>query len=141
MGYLIDTNVLSEMRKGSRGNSHVRAWAVRARTNDLCLSVLVVAEVRRGIESIRRTDAAQAAVLDAWLVRVVESFGERILPITLPIADRFARLSVPDRIPFVDGLLAATALEHGLVLVTRNLRDVARTGVRWLDPFEPSPSG
>lgn len=141
MGYLIDTNVLSEMRKGSRGNSHVRTWAVRARTNDLCLSVLVVAEVRRGIESIRRTDAAQAAVLDDWLVRVVESFGERILPITLPIADRFARLSVPDRIPFVDGLLAATALEHGLVLVTRNLRDVARTGVRLLDPFEPSPSG
>lgn len=140
MGYLIDTNVLSEMRKAGRGDPNVRAWATQTRTNDLFLSVLVVGEIRRGIESVRRTDAGQATILDAWLSRVVESFGERILPISLPIADRFARLSVPDRLPIVDGLLAATALVHDLVLVTRNVRDVARTGVRLVDPFQ-GPAG
>jgi predicted nucleic acid-binding protein len=136
MGLLIDTNVLSEMRKRDRGNPNVRAWAIRNRTNDLYLSVLVVSEVRIGIEAVRRTSIPQATALDTWLAGVITTFGERILPITLSIADRFARLSVPDRLPVVDGLLAATALVHDLVLVTRNTRDVARTGVRLLNPFE-----
>ncbi|MFT3767753.1 MAG: hypothetical protein QM820_20045 [Minicystis sp.] len=88
---------------------------------------------------MRRTDAAQAAVLDAWLAKVVDAFGERILPVTLPIAELHARLSVPDRLPIIDGLLAATAMVHDLDLVTRNTRDVSRTGARVINPFNPLP--
>ncbi len=139
MGYLIDTNVLSEMRKRGRANVHVLRWAEGTRTNDLFLSTLVVGEVRRGIEGVRARDAAQARSLDTWLAVVLASFGARILPVTLEIADTWGRLSAPDRLPETDGLLAATALVHDLTFVTRNTRDVERTGVRLLNPFDPSP--
>jgi predicted nucleic acid-binding protein len=137
VGFLIDTNVLSEMRKRERGNPHVHAWATRTRTNDLFLSVLVVGELRCGIEGLRRRDPGQAAVLEGWLDTVVVSFGDRILPITRSIAELWGRISVPDRLPLIDGLLAATALSHNLTLVTR---DVARSSVRLLNPFEPLPA-
>ncbi|MEO7328734.1 MAG: type II toxin-antitoxin system VapC family toxin [Minicystis sp.] len=141
MAYLIDTNVLSEMRKRGRGNARVHAWALRTRVSAIFLSVLVVGEVRRGIELLRSTDPAQTASLEEWLAKVCNVYGGRILPITQPIAEEWARLSTPDRIPVVDGLLAATAKVHKLVLVTRNTRDVVRTGVQILNPFdEPSPS-
>jgi toxin FitB len=140
MGFLIDTNVLSEMRKQARANANVLRWAARNRASDLFLSALVIGEVRRGIEAARTRDAVQANSLDTWLATVIASFGPRILPITVEIADAWGRLSVPDRLPEVDGLLAATAIVHNLVLVTRNTRDVARTGVHILNPFdEPSP--
>jgi predicted nucleic acid-binding protein len=142
MGFLIDTNVLSEMRKQARANVNVARWATRNHESELFLSVLVVGEIRRGVEGIRARDPVQATSLDAWLATVVASFGPRILPVTIEIADAWGRLSVPDRLPGVDGLLAATAIVHDLILVTRNTRDVARTGVKLLNPFdEPSSKG
>lgn len=97
-------------------------------------SVLVLGEIRRGIELIRRRDGPSALALEQWLERLASDFAERVLPIDARVADLWGSLNVPDPIPTVDGLLAATALVHDLVLVTRNVRDVERTGVRLLDP-------
>ncbi len=137
MSFLVDTNVLSEARK-PRGNPHVRAWMASVRGEDLYLSVLVVGEIRQGIERIRRRDSAQAQVYETWLARLQSDYAERVLPITPGIADEWGRLNVPHSLPVVDGLLAATAKVMGLTLVTRNTADVARTGVRLLNPFELS---
>lgn len=135
MTWLVDTNVLSELRKGDRADAHVREWFGSAREEELFTSVLVLGEVRRGIESIRRRDAPSALALDQWLLRLAETFSERVLPVDAVVADRWGRLDVPDPVPTVDGLLAATALVHDMTLVTRNVRDVERTGVTTLDPF------
>lgn len=124
------------MRKQARANTNVLRWAARNRASDLFLSALVIGEVRRGIEAVRTRDPVQASSLATWLATVIASFGPRILPITVEIADAWGRLSVPDRLPEVDGLLAATAIVHNLILVTRNTRDVARTGVTLLNPFD-----
>ncbi|MCI0343857.1 MAG: type II toxin-antitoxin system VapC family toxin [Chloroflexi bacterium] len=134
MSWLVDTNVLSELRKGERAPAGVRAWFAGAAEDELFTSVLVLGELRRGVESIRRRDVPAALALEQWLTRLTDTFSERILPIDSAIADRWGRLNVPDPIPTVDGLLAATALVHDLTLVTRNTRDVERTGVRLLDP-------
>jgi toxin FitB len=134
VSWLLDTNILSELRKGDRANGGVRAWFADAREEELFTSVLVLGEIRRGIESVRRRDVPSALALEQWLLRMASSFGERILPIDARVADRWGTLNVPDPIATVDGLLAATALVHDLVLVTRNVRDVERTGVRQLDP-------
>lgn len=136
MGWLVDTNVLSELRKGTRADPSVSAWFEVVADDELYTSVLVLGEVRRGIESIRRRDTVAADALEFWLRRTVEVFADRVLPIDAAISDRWGRLNVPDPVPTVDGLLAATALEHDLVLVTRNARDVEPTGVRFLNPFE-----
>jgi predicted nucleic acid-binding protein len=100
-------------------------------------SVLVLGEVRRGIESARRRDEVKGVAIEQWLLRLIETFGDRVIPIDARIADRWGALDVPDRLPVVDGLLAATALVHDLTLVTRNVRELERTGVRSLDPFDP----
>jgi hypothetical protein len=130
---LIDTNVLSELRKGARCDTSVITWFRSFGDADLFTSVLVVGEIRRGIESIRRRDTRSAGALDAWLEGLVTNFGERILEIDRATAIEWGRTSV--RLPTVDGLLAATARVRGLTLVTRNTRDVAKTGVRCLNPF------
>jgi predicted nucleic acid-binding protein len=135
MGFLIDTNVLSEVQKGDRADPGVRDWYAKARVEDLYLSVLVLGEVRQGIERLRRRDPAQAVRLEQRLALVRAGFAERILPISVAIAERWGRINVPDAFPTVDGLLAATALEHGLTLVTRNVHDVERSGVSLLNPF------
>lgn len=135
MSYLLDTNVVSELRKGERANERVRAWFETVDDQALWLSVLVIGEIRRGIERLRRRDAATADRLELWLAQLSELHHDRILPVTRPIAEVWGRLNVPDPLPVVDGLLAATALVHGLTLVTRNVRDVARTPVPLLDPF------
>ena len=141
MTWLLDTNVLSELRKGPRADTGVRRWFDKAVDRDLFTSVLVAGELRRGVESIRRRDRAAADGLAQWLESLVERFGDRLLPIDAAVANRWGELNVPDPVPTVDGLLAATALVHDLTLVTRNVRDVATTGVRVLDPFtDRSPS-
>ena len=89
------------------------------------------------MESVRRRDPASAQSLERWLRRLLTDHADRILPITLPIVDEWGRLSVPDSWPVVDGLLAATARVHGLTLATRNVKDVARTGVDLFNPFQP----
>jgi predicted nucleic acid-binding protein len=136
MSYLLDTNVVSEARR-PHGNPHVRAWLASVSAVSLFLSVLVVGEIQRGIERLRRRDPAQAAVYVAWLTTLRRDYADRILPITAEIAEEWGRINVPDPVPTIDGLLAATARVHGLTFVTRNTADVARTGVRLLNPFEP----
>lgn len=135
MSWLVDTNILSELRKGERANEGLRTWFAAAIEEELFTSVLVLGEVRRGIESIRRRDVPSALALEQWLARLETGFADRVLPIDAAVADRWGALNVPDPIPTVDGLLAATALVNDLVLVTRNSKDVERTGVRLLDPM------
>lgn len=135
MKYLVDTNVISEIRKGNRCNPGVAAWYATVVDEDLCLSVLVLGEIRKGVELRRTRDPQQAQVLEAWLDTVTEAFDERALPIEPAIADEWGRLNAMRPIPVIDGLLAATAKVHGLTLVTRNEADVAGLGAAVLNPF------
>ena len=140
-GFLIDTNVVSELRKGERADAGVRAWFDEHKADQLWLSVLVVGELRRGVELLRRRDERAGTRLSEWLDTVTHDFGDRIVPITIEVAERWAALNVPDPVPVVDGLLAATALERDLVLVTRNTADIERTGVAVVNPFTGSDAG
>jgi predicted nucleic acid-binding protein len=135
VGYLLDTNVISELRKGRRADPNVMSWFESVRDDQLFLSVLTVGELRRGVERILRRDPPSGSVLDAWLQRILATHADRIVPIDREAAEEWGRLNVPDPLPVVDGLLAASAKVHGLTLVTRNVRDIATTGVDHLDPF------
>lgn len=128
---------MSELRRPDRAHAAARAWLETVDGDALHLSVLVVAELRIGIERVTRRDPKTGRRLEAWLDRVTIAYEGRIHGIDRATAERWARLSVPDPLPFVDGLLAATALEHDLTLVTRNTKDVERTGVSLLNPFSP----
>ena len=136
MSFLVDTNVISELRKGPRANPAVRRWFESLEADEVFLSVIVIGEIRRGIESIRRRDRTSAARLDRWLRQVVEGYRDRILSVDARIAEEWGRLNVPNPIPVVDGLMAATARVHNLTLATRNVKDVERTGVSLLNPFD-----
>ena len=140
MSLLLDTNVVSELRKGARTSPRVRAWFEGVDSDEIHLSVLVVGELRRGIERIRARDARQSAALERWLSTVVNSHAQRILPVDTRVAEQWGRLSARRPGSVIDTLMAATAMVHGLVLVTRNVEDVAWTGVSYLDPFEPAPA-
>ena len=135
MSYLVDTNVISELRKRERGHPGVVRWVASVDSSDLYTSVLVMGEIRRGIELKRRTDPAQASVLDTWLENVRAGMGARILPVDERVAEAWGKLGVPDPISPIDGLIAATALVHGLTVVTRNVDDMARVGAALFDPF------
>ncbi|MGH9551833.1 MAG: type II toxin-antitoxin system VapC family toxin [Terriglobales bacterium] len=135
MKFLLDTNVISEIRKRDRAHRKVASWVARTPVSEMGTSVIVLAEVRRGIELKRRNDPKQAESLDRWFAQMRTRLGDRVLPIDEPIAEAWALLRVPDPLPLIDGLLAATAKVHGLTLVTRIVADIARTGVSVLDPF------
>ncbi len=135
MSYLVDTNVLSELRKRERANPNVVTWFRKRKSQELFLSVLTLGELRRGIERIRRRDPTSASVLEAWLHRTVDEFRNRIIDVDQAIAERWGHLGMPDPIPAIDALIAATALERDLVVVTRNVKHMARTGARHIDPF------
>ncbi len=135
MSYLLDTNVISELRKGDRADPAVSLWFAGLRDGEIYLSVLTIGEIRRGIESIRRRDVDSAAALDGWLSRVLEAHLDRILPVDRPIAEEWGRMNVPNPLPVIDGLLAATARVMGLTLATRNIGDVGPAGVDAIDPF------
>jgi predicted nucleic acid-binding protein len=135
LSYLLDTNVISELRKGKRAAPNVTAWFASVADEEIFLSALTIGEIRRGIENVRRRDPDSAAALDRWLTLVAEAHGDRILPVDRAIAEEWGRMNVPDPLPVVDGLLAATARVLGLTLVTRNVADVEGTGVELLDPF------
>lgn len=135
MKFLLDTNVLSEIRKKHRAHPNVVRWVNETPVKDIGTSVLVLAEVRRGIELKRRNDPKQAKSLDAWFARMRSGLADRVLAVDEPVAEAWAKLGLPDPLPPIDGLLAATAKVHGLTLVTRNSADVARSGATVLDPF------
>jgi predicted nucleic acid-binding protein len=105
------------------------------RVQDLFVSVLTLGEVRRGVELLRRRDEPQAQVFDSWLHEVETVFSDRVLDVTAPVAEAWGRLNAATPLPTVDGLLAATALVHGLVVVTRDTRPFERIGVPYLDPW------
>ena len=134
MGFLLDTNVVSELRKPSP-DPNVRDWFASVRGTDLYLSVLVPGEIRQGIERLRRRDVQQARAYERWLATLLRDYGDRMIPITAEVAEEWGRLNVPDPLPVIDRLMAATARVHGLTFVTRNGADVSRTGVRLVDPF------
>lgn len=134
-GYLLDTNVLSEIRKGSRADENVMRWWSRVEAADLYISVLCLGEIRYGIELKRRKDSMQSAILERWLKTTVIQFGSRVLPISNGIAEEWGRLCLDERLPDADGLMAATALVHGLTMVTRNTKDFRRSGVSILNPW------
>jgi predicted nucleic acid-binding protein len=133
--FLVATNIISEIRKRERAHPNVARWVARTPVRDIGTSVIVLAEIRRGIELKRRSDSKQAESLDRWFAQMRTRLADRVLPIDEPIAEAWAMLSVPDPLPLIDGLLAATAKVHGLTLVTRNVGDIVRTGVSVLDPF------
>ena len=135
--YLVDTNIISEVRKGKRCNTNVAAWYRQVRDDELFLSVLVIGEIRQGIERLRTRNPRLAHRLEQWLQELLKSFGDRILPMGERVAQNWGRLNARATFPAVDSLLAATAEAHGLVLVTRNIRYIARSGVRCINPFEP----
>jgi toxin FitB len=139
-GFLLDTNVLSEARKPD-GNPHLRAWLATVRGDELYLSVLVLGEIRQGVERLRRRDSRQAGVYEAWLATLRRDYADRLVPVTADIAEEWGRLNAPDPLPVIDGLLAATARVRSLTLVSRNTADLARTGARLLNPFEPPAAG
>ena len=134
MAYLLDTDVISEIGK-KRPNSHVQSWFAGVRATDLHLSVLTVGEIRQGVERLCGKDAKRAASIDAWLAELVSRFRDRIAPVFLEESQTWGRLNAGGPLPAVDGLLAATALTHDWILVSRNEKDLARTGVRLLNPF------
>jgi predicted nucleic acid-binding protein len=134
-GFLLDTNVVSELRKKERCAPKVNAWAAAVPRNQDFLSVLVVGELVRGAILKRRTDPQMADALARWIARLTHLYVERILPVTLEIAQEWGRLSALRPIPPEDGLLAATALVHRLTLVTRNVKNVDRLGVSLLNPW------
>jgi predicted nucleic acid-binding protein len=133
--YLLDTNVVSELRR-ARPDAGVVSWVESVDSDDLHVSVLVVGEVRQGIERVRgRGDLKQAAELEAWLETLVRDYGGRIVPVSSAVAEAWGRLNAIRPLPVVDGLMAATALVHDLTLVTRDTRTLAGSGVPLVDPF------
>jgi predicted nucleic acid-binding protein len=135
MSYLLDTNVVSEIRR-PRPDSGVAAWFDQADSGELYLSVLVVGEIRQGIERLRgRRDRKQADLFEAWLTRLKDEFADRLLPISARVAECWGRLNAAQPLPVIDGLLAATAIEHDLTLVTRESRTLGASGARLLDPW------
>ena len=141
--YLLDTHVVSELRKAKTGKAdpNVRLWAERVSALDLFLSAITILELETGILLIERRDPSQGAALRSWLdLQVLPAFSGRTLAVDTAVALRCARLHVPDPRSDRDALIAATALVHGLIIVTRNVADFAPTGVPILNPWiAPKP--
>lgn len=141
--YLLDTNVVSELRKvkSGRANPQVAAWMGTVPGSCLFLSAIVVQELEMGVLQLERRDSIQRALLRTWLEdQVLPTFDGRLLAVDKAVARRSARLYVPNAVPYRDGWIAATALVHGLTVVTRNVADFAATGVPLLNPWNrPAP--
>lgn len=135
MSFLLDTDVISELRKRTRINEGVAQWFSGVDDGEVFLSVLTIGEIRRGIESIRRRDGDRAVALNRWLHGLVTQFETRLLPVDRSVAEEWGRMTAAATLPVVDGLIAATARVHGLTLVTRNTRDISRTGAQCFNPF------
>ncbi len=140
MMFVLDTNVVSELRKVRLGkaDTNVAAWAQIVDAADLFVSAITVLELELGVLSIERKDAPQGAMLRSWLDQhVLPEFSGRVLPVDTAVAQRCARLHTPDKRGERDALIAATALVHGMTVVTRNVADFKPTGVSLINPWEP----
>lgn len=141
--FLLDTNVVSELRKIRLGKAdeNVAKWADSVATPDLYLSVITIQELEIGVLLVERRDAETGAIFRTWLNNhVLPAFEGRILPVDLAVALQSAKLHVPNPHPVRDGLIAATALVHGMAVVTRNVEDFSKTGVPILNPWAASPA-
>lgn len=139
MMFVLDTNVISELRKivSGKADANVAAWSSTVDAGDLYVSAITVMELELGVLAMERKDAAQGAVLRRWLeTQVLPEFTGRTLPIDVTVARRCARLHVPDKRSERDALIAATALAHGMTVVTRNVADFLATGVPIVDPWK-----
>lgn len=137
--FILDTNVLSELRKvrAGKADAHVARWSDSTNAIDLYLSVITLQELEIGVLLAERRDPAQGSMLRSWLDHhVLPAFDGRILAVDTAVVIRSAKLHVPDPRPFRDGLIAATALVHGMTLVTRNVDDFSATGVALLNPWQ-----
>jgi toxin FitB len=139
MTYLLDTSVVCELRK-RQPDPHVLAWYGGIASAELFISVLTIGEIRLGIERLRRKDATQADLLEQWLRGLQVTYADHIVDVDTGIADQWGRLNVPDPLPVINSLLAASARTREWTLVTRNTADLARCGVPVINPFDP-PSG
>lgn len=134
--FVLDTNVLSALRRPDKLPSQVAAWAESLDAGEAFVSVISILEIEIGILAKARTDAAQGQILRSWLeADVLGSFEDRVLPVDTAVARRCAALHIPDRRSERDALIAATALVHGMTVVTRNVADFERTGVALIDPW------
>ena len=135
MTYLLDTNVLSETRK-RQPEAGVANWIAATSADRLHVSVLTLGEIEQGIARVRgRGDQNQASALERWLRNVQAGFGDRVLPVTPPVAAAWGRQQYTQPLPVIDALIAATARVHGLTVVTRNVKDFELAGVQVLNPF------
>lgn len=140
MMYLLDTNVVSEFRKAKtdEADRHVKEWAKDIPAASMYLSVICILELERGTLLMERRDTSQGAMLRSWLENhVLPAFAGRILPVDIPVAVRCAALHVPNPCSYRDALIAATAMAHGMTVVTRNVSDFEPTGVALLNPWKP----
>lgn len=135
MSYLLDTNVVSEIRRGR--DRHVRAWAERVDDIDLHVSVMTIGEIRKGIELLRGRDPQQAEVFASWLGELQAGFADRIVPVDARVAEQWGGLNAMKPRNTVDSLIAATARVHGLTVVTRNTGDFEDCGVPIVNPWDP----
>ncbi len=136
MNFLLDTNIISEVRKGSRCHENVALWYAEVDSESLFLSVLVLGEIRKGIESSYRHQPDKAMVLEKWFHVVTDAFVGRILPVYRIVAEEWGRMNVDRTFPVIDGLLAATAKVNDMILVSRNIADLHGSGAKLLNPFE-----
>ena len=136
MKYLLDTNVISEVRKGRRAHSAVLKWWSETKIEDIYTSVMVLGEIRQGVECLRIKDSQRALEIESWLQSITASMGTRLLVVNQKIADTWGRMGVNRSLPLVESMLAATALAHDMTFVTRNTKDIRDTGVSYLNPFE-----
>jgi predicted nucleic acid-binding protein len=138
--YVLDTDVVSHLRRPEKAHPNVIAWASNTPVTPHFISAITLFELERGILLMERKDAAQGAILRAWMDnQILVRFSGRILPVDIAVAQRCARLHVPDPKPERDALIAATALVHGMTVVTRNVHDFEPTGVEILNPWEWEP--
>ena len=138
MPFLLDTNILSELRKGRRCDSNVARWAVRERGEAHYISVVSLGEIRKGIELLRSKSPEQCDALEGWLRKLRVDYASCTVGITQEIADRWGEMCSRRPLPVIDSLLAATAFELRLTLATRNTRDFAGLGISTVDPFRES---